>query len=106
MPAYVIGDITVTDPDRYKDYTAHTESTLEPFGGHFIVRGGAFEMLEGTWQPGRLVVIEFPSAQAARDWYGSEAYRAILPIRQEASVGSLALVEGYGALSVGVDERP
>lgn len=96
MPAYVIGDVTVTDSDRYKDYTVHTESTLEPFGGRFIVRGGPFEMLEGPWEPGRLVVIEFPSTQAARDWYESEAYRQILPIRHAASTGSLALVEGYG----------
>jgi uncharacterized protein (DUF1330 family) len=97
MPAYIVGDITVTDPDRYKDYTAHTESSLEPFGGHFIVRGGASDVLEGDWQPGRLVVIEFPSAQAARDWYASDRYREILPIRQEASTGSLVLVEGYGS---------
>ena len=95
MPAYVVGDITVTDPDRYKDYAAHTQSTLAPYGGEFVVRGGASEVLEGDWSPGRLVVIEFPSAQAARDWYASGAYRAILPIRQEAATGSLVLVEGY-----------
>jgi uncharacterized protein (DUF1330 family) len=95
MPAYVLGDITVTDPDRYRDYTAHTESTLTPFGGRFIVRGGAHEVLEGGWEPGRLVVIEFPDADAARGWYASEAYREILPIRQEASTGSLLVVEGH-----------
>jgi uncharacterized protein (DUF1330 family) len=97
MPAYIVGDVTVTDPERYKDYTAETESTLDPFGGHFIVRGGPTEVLEGDWQPGRIVVIEFPSAQAARDWHASERYREILPIRHEASTGSLVLVEGYGA---------
>lgn len=96
MPAYIVGDITVTDPERYKDYAAHTQSTLEPFGGRFIVRGGAHETLEGGWAPGRLVVIEFPDSDAARGWYGSDAYRAILPIRQEASTGSLVLVEGSG----------
>ena len=94
MPAYVIGDITVTDPDRYRDYAAHTLETIEPHGGRFIVRGGAHESLEGDWNPGRLVVIEFPDAQAARDWFASDAYRAIMPIRQEASTGSLVLVEG------------
>ena len=97
MPAYVIGDVRVENPERYKDYTAHTESTLEPYGGQFVVRGGASTVLEGEWQPNRLVVIEFPSAQAARDWYESEAYRRIIPIRQEASTGSLVLVEGFGA---------
>jgi uncharacterized protein (DUF1330 family) len=96
MPScYIVGDVTVENPDRYKDYTAHTESTLEPFGGRFVVRGGASEVLEGAWSPGRLVVIEFPDAESARGWYASDAYREILPIRQEASTGSLVLVEGY-----------
>lgn len=94
MPAYVIGDITVTDPDRYADYAAHTESTLAPFGGRFVVRGGPHEVAEGDWRPGRLVVIEFPDMDAARSWYASDAYAAILPVRQEASTGSLVLVEG------------
>jgi uncharacterized protein (DUF1330 family) len=92
---YIVGDVRVEDPERYKDYSAHTESTLEPFGGRFIVRGGASEVLEGAWEPNRLVVIEFPDEQSARDWYASDAYRAILPIRQEASTGSLVLVAGY-----------
>lgn len=94
MPAYVIGDITVNDPGRYADYAAHTESTLAPFGGRFVVRGGASEVAEGDWRPGRLVVIEFPDLDSARDWYASEAYAAILPIRREASSGSLVFVEG------------
>jgi uncharacterized protein (DUF1330 family) len=96
MPAYIIGDVTVTDPDRYKDYAAHTEASLAPFGGRFIARGGPSEVLEGSWEPGRLVVIEFPDADSARGWYASDAYREILPIRHEASTGSLVLVEGYG----------
>jgi len=96
MPScYIVGDVEVTNPDRYKDYTAHTEDTLQPYGGRFIVRGGDKEILEGDWQPHRLVVIEFPDRESARGWYDSEAYRAILPIRQEASNGSLVLVEGY-----------
>jgi uncharacterized protein (DUF1330 family) len=97
VPAYIIGDITVTDPDRYKDYTAQTESTLEPFGGRFIVRGGRSVVLEGDWAPGRLVIIEFPSAQAARDWHISDRYQEIAPIRHESSTGSLVLAEGYPA---------
>ena len=96
MPScYIIGDVTVNDPERYKDYAAHTESTLAPFGGRFIVRGGPVERLEGSWEPGRVVVIEFPDQESARGWYASEAYREILPIRLEASTGSLLLVEGY-----------
>ena len=92
---YIVGDIDVTDPERYKDYTAHTESTLEPFGGRFIVRGGNPQTIEGTWAPARIVVIEFPDRESASAWYASARYQEILPIRQEASTGSLVLVEGY-----------
>lgn len=94
-PCYIVGDVHVTDPERYPDYAQHTESTLEPFGGRFIVRGGETDVLEGGWAPGRIVVIEFPDEASARGWYESDAYRAILPIRQEASDGSLLLVGGY-----------
>jgi uncharacterized protein (DUF1330 family) len=95
MPScYIIGDVTVNDPERYKDYAAHTQSTLEPFGGRFIVRGGQVDQLEGSWEPGRVVVIEFPDKESARGWYESDAYREILPIRHEASTGNLILVEG------------
>jgi uncharacterized protein (DUF1330 family) len=99
MPAYIIGDVVVTDPERYADYRAQTEETLAPFGGRFLARGGPTEVLEGGWRPGRLVVIEFPSAQAARDWHGSDRYREILPIRHAASTGSLVLVDGYDPAS-------
>lgn len=96
MPScYIVGDVKVENPERYKDYSAHTESTLAPFGGRFVVRGGPSEVLEGAWEPNRLVVIEFPDADSARGWYASDAYQEILPIRQEASTGSLVLVEGY-----------
>jgi uncharacterized protein (DUF1330 family) len=96
MPAcYIVGDVTVTNPERYKDYASQTESTLEPFGGRFIVRGPEVHQLEGGWSPGRVVVIEFPNRESAQGWYHSDDYQAILPIRQEASTGSLILVEGY-----------
>src|SRR3954454_18352066 len=57
---YIIGDVDVTDPERYKDYSSHTESTLEPFGGRFIVRGGDKEILAGEWRAHRLVVLGAP----------------------------------------------
>jgi uncharacterized protein (DUF1330 family) len=96
MPkCYVIGDVSVHDPERYKDYTARTESTLEPFGGRFIVRGPEVQQLEGEWSAGRVVVIEFPDRESAQGWWDSDAYEAIKPIRREASTGNLILVDGY-----------
>lgn len=94
MPAYVIADIDVHDREEYQRYGALVPATLEPFGGRFVVRGGESESLEGPWQPRRLVVLEFPSADHARRWYASPEYVAAMAIRHSASAGSLVLVEG------------
>jgi uncharacterized protein (DUF1330 family) len=95
MAAYVIVDVEVHNPEAYREYTAQVPATLEPYGGRFIVRGGVAETIEGEWNPQRIVVLEFPSAEAARAWHGSPAYQAILPIRQRhARTNFLTLVEG------------
>jgi uncharacterized protein (DUF1330 family) len=94
MPAYVIADVDVQDPQVYREYAQLVPGTLEPFGGRFVIRGGAHEPLEGDWRPARLVMIEFPSADHARRWYTSDAYIAAMALRHRASSGSLVLVEG------------
>jgi uncharacterized protein (DUF1330 family) len=94
MPAYVIADVEVTDAERYGEYSAQVSATLEPFGGRFLVRGGATEDIEGDWQPKRLVIIEFPSMDAAHGWYDSPEYQAILGIRQSGATTRLILAEG------------
>lgn len=60
MPAYVIVGVDVTEPEAYTEYARGVPATLEPFGGVFVVRGGAFEILEGDWQAPRIVLIRFP----------------------------------------------
>jgi uncharacterized protein (DUF1330 family) len=94
MTAYVIADIDVQDPEAYREYAALAPGTLEPYGGRYLVRGGGHETLEGGWQPGRLVVLEFPSAEHARRWYACDGYTAARAIRQRASKGSMILAEG------------
>jgi uncharacterized protein (DUF1330 family) len=74
MKAYIIVDITITDPVLYEDYKKLTPASLVPYEGRFIVRGGATETLEGDWKPGRLVILEFPSAEKARAWWSSDTY--------------------------------
>ena len=94
MKAYVIANINVTNPDRYKDYVKLTPGTVAPFGGRFIARGGRSEKLEGETPANRMVVLEFPSYEQAKAWYDSAEYRAAMAIRQSASTGTLILVEG------------
>ena len=95
MPkGYAIAQIDVHDADAYAKYTAHTPGTVTSFGGKFIVRAGQCEALEGPAPGPRVVMIEFPSYQDAKDWYNSDAYQDIVGIRQGASSGSLFIVEG------------
>lgn len=94
MPAYVIANVVVNDPVRYEDYRKLVLPTIEQFGGRFIVRGGVVEPLEGDWRPGRLVIVEFPSAEQARAWWHSPEYSDAKAIRQATSTGTLLIVEG------------
>ena len=94
MPAYIIADVEVTDPAGYEPYRPLAAASIARFGGRFLVRGGASELLEGAPAPNRTVVIEFPDAATARRWYRSEEYQRALKIRQAASRGRLILVEG------------
>ena len=97
MAAYVIVDVDVHDSEAYKEYSAQVPATVAKYGGRFIVRGGAYETREGHWSPQRIVVLEFPTIEAARTWYDSPEYQAIRPIRQAHShCNFLTIVEGYG----------
>jgi len=94
MAAYVIVDIHITDPRTYETYKAQAASTVEAFGGRYLARGGNVETLEGDWLPGRTVVLEFPSTQRAREWWGSQVYAPVKAIRHASARSRMILVEG------------
>ena len=94
MAAYVIANVTVKDPVRYEDYRRLVGPTLAKYGGRFIARGGAVEVLEGEWRPNRLVIVEFPSMDRAREWWHSPEYAEAKAIRQATSEGTLLILEG------------
>lgn len=93
MSAYIIGRITVTDPQDYTAYAKQTEELARRFGGRFLVKGGAQTVVEGNC-PDRHVIIEFPDRQAALDWYNSDEYRRILPLALSSSSRDLVIVDG------------
>jgi uncharacterized protein (DUF1330 family) len=95
MAAYVIANITVTDPVKFQDYAGQVGLVLALYGGRHIVRGGAVDEVEGGMHFDRLVVLEFPSMAAARAWYHSPEYAPLLALRTSASISNLAFVEGY-----------
>jgi uncharacterized protein (DUF1330 family) len=96
MPAYIIVEVEIHDPEMYESYKKLTPDSLLPFGGKFIVRGGQKETLEGDWSPERLVVLEFPDMQKAKDWWSSEKYSAAKAIRYKAAKSKMILLEGFG----------
>jgi uncharacterized protein (DUF1330 family) len=94
MTAYVIAHIDVKDPDRYKDYIKMSPVSIAKYGGRFIARGGRTESLEGEWQPKRLVILEFPNVERAKEWWASAEYADAKALRQATSTGDLVVVEG------------
>jgi uncharacterized protein (DUF1330 family) len=76
MTAYVIVDAKVSDPVKYKDYQLLSPSAIAAGGGEFLVRGGEHSVLEGAWNPHRVVVVKFPSVEAAKSFYDSALYQA------------------------------
>jgi uncharacterized protein (DUF1330 family) len=94
MSAFVIVDIEVTDPVRYEEYKKLAAPTVAAHGGRYVVRGGKVETLEGEWPTGRFVVLEFPSAASAREWWSSQDYRPAKALRHAAARTKMILVEG------------
>ena len=94
MPAYYIADVDVHDPEEYEAYRRGVPGSLEPYGGRFVVRGGAFEVKEGDWTPTRLVMLEFPNVERARAWYESEEYAPLLELRKRVATSRVLVVEG------------
>ncbi|MEO8039162.1 MAG: DUF1330 domain-containing protein [Betaproteobacteria bacterium] len=94
MSAFVIADVDVTDPVGFETYRQLVAPIVAAAGGAYRVRGGAFEVLEGDYQPRRLIVLEFESMAAARAWYHSDAYAPARALRQRSAATNAILVEG------------
>jgi uncharacterized protein (DUF1330 family) len=95
LPAFLIIEIvTVHDPDLYAKYRDTVSPNLDAGGGTYLVRGGPIEVLEGDWQPNRIVVVRFDSAQVAREWWKSSGYAELKAIRQRSTTTNMILVEG------------
>lgn len=94
MPAYILVDITITDPAGYEAYKPQAAATIKAFGGRYLARGGATEVLEGDWQPNRVVLLEFPDAATARAWLASDEYQGPRALRQATATSNMVLIHG------------
>lgn len=94
MPAYLLVEVEIHDAAEYEDYKKLTPASLVPFGGRFVVRRGQAETLEGDGKPSRIVVVEFPSIEKARQWWNSPEYAPAKKLRQRIATTRMLLVEG------------
>jgi len=97
MTAYVVIDIKVADPAKMQEYRDLSTIAVSRHGGRYLARGGKTEVIEGDWQPERLVIIEFPSLQAAHSFYDSPEYVAARKARAGAAHFDMLVIEGYAA---------
>jgi len=97
MPAYVIIETDIHDPEQYERYKEASPDAVHGGGGRFLVRGGELAVLEGEWHPSRLVMLEFPDLEAAQRWYHSPEYQEVLKLRDGAANLRMVAVEGLDA---------
>lgn len=94
MSAYVIVDIDITDPAGYEEYKKLAAPTVTAYGGRYIARGGKTEVLEGSWSPRRLVILEFESIEKAKQWLHSPEYNGPRKLRYKTARTNMIVIEG------------
>ena len=94
MAAYVIVDLEVTEPVGYEEYKKLAGATVERYGGKYIVRGGKCETLEGDWRPQRIVVLQFPTMERAKEWLNCAEYAEPRKMRHRTANTRMIVVEG------------
>ena len=94
MPAYLIARVDVTDRERYRHYLNATPSSIEKYGGTAIARSTEPITLEGSEETRRIVILQFPNVENAKEFYHSPEYQEARKLREGAAVGELIVVEG------------
>ncbi len=95
MPSgYVIASVTVTNPEQYEEYKKWSTAAMQAHGAEVCVRGGQVAVLEGDWNPGRTVILKFPSFEAAKAFYDTPEYLKAREARAGAAIMRMVAVEG------------
>jgi len=95
MSAYVIVEIEVTDPVGYEEYKKQAAATVHKYGGKYIVRGGKTAVLEGNWKPKRIVILEFPTIDRAKEWLNCSEYAEPRKLRHKTAKTNMLVIEGF-----------
>ena len=94
MSGYVIANIDVKKPEAYKEYVSKVKTIVEKFGGEYLVRAGEYKVIDGEWKYSRTVVIKFPTYEKALEWYNSEEYKPVKPIRLKNTLTNGIIIRG------------
>ncbi len=94
MAAYALLNVQITDAAGFAEYRKLAPATIAAFGGRFLTRGGATEVLEGEWTPDRLVILEFADVATIKAWYHSPEYQQLLEVRKRTSTSDVVIIEG------------
>jgi uncharacterized protein (DUF1330 family) len=95
MPsAYILANVRVTNPEQYEQYKKFSSLAMQAHGAEICVRGGKVEVLEGDWTPERVVLLKFPSVEAAHAFNNSPEYEQARQARQGAAIMRMVLIEG------------
>jgi uncharacterized protein (DUF1330 family) len=104
MAAFLISDVTVRDSQAFQIYRTRAAASITKHGGKYLVRGGEFQVLEGSWSPRTIIIVEFPSMELAKAWYRSPEYAFALEVRDAALNRNLVLVDGIGEAKIDSQE--
>ncbi len=94
MAVYMIVDLTVKDPSAYEEYTSKVPALSRKYGGEYLVRGGNYQVLEGEWSPGRLVVSRFPDKESVEAFFNDPEYQPLKQLRHRIAKSNIIVVEG------------
>ncbi|MGE0372760.1 MAG: DUF1330 domain-containing protein [Gammaproteobacteria bacterium] len=94
MTAYLIAEHRVDDPALFEEYRRQVVPMIERYGGRYLTRGGSHEILDGDWEPTRVVIVEFPDMQALRAWYEAPEYQPLIALRRRAGTDVIMSLDG------------
>jgi uncharacterized protein (DUF1330 family) len=95
MAAYVLSEIIgILDQAQMDKYRSLAQASIVEYGGRYVVRGGAFDKVEGDWMPQAFVIVEFPTMERAQEWYRSPEYARALAVRPQAINRKLFFIDG------------
>ncbi|WP_263357556.1 DUF1330 domain-containing protein [Acidicapsa ligni] len=94
MPGYFVINLKVTNRQKIEEYSDEVAVLVEQYGGHYLVRGGAYDILEGEWDADRVVVVEFPNVEAVKSFHASGQYARLHQICTEGAKSNAIAVAG------------